>query len=292
MATSQTQRQLGPHDLIASHFTLTGAAAPQPPRFSFAQRVAAAAAAGFNGIGLFTGYCESGTSAAQMRRIADDHAIVIAELEWLTDWWCEGDRGRQSRDMEERMYEAADALGSRHLVIAAVAHGEHPDAGAVAERFAELCERADEHDLLVGIEFFPGSEIRDAGAAWDIARYAGANGGVLVDSWHYFRGAANPAHLRAIPAQRIVAIQFDDADQEVIGSLFEDTTLRRRLPGEGSFDLAGFIRLLDEIGVQAPISVEIFSPEHQGLPLAQAARRAHDTSRAVIAKARPGLLRP
>jgi hypothetical protein len=38
--------------------------------------------------------------------------------------------------------------------------------------------------------------------------------------------------------------------------------------------------------VEAPISVEIFSPEHQGLTLAQAARRAHDTSRAVIAKAR------
>src|SRR5580692_1847457 len=98
----QTQRQLGSHDLIASHFTLTGSAAPQPPRFSFAQRVAAAAAAGFSGIGLFTAHWESGTTAAQMRRIADDHGIVIAELEWLTDWWCEGERGRQSRDMEER----------------------------------------------------------------------------------------------------------------------------------------------------------------------------------------------
>jgi sugar phosphate isomerase/epimerase len=282
------QKQLGPHDLIASHFTLAGGPATQPPRFSFAQRVAAAAAAGFDGIGFFTGHWESAMTPAQMRRIADDYGIVVGEIEWLNDWWCEGDRGRQSRDNEQRMYEAAAALGAHHMVIAAVAHGEHPDAGAVAERFAELCERADEHDLMVGIEFFPGSEIRDAGAAWDVARYAGANGGVLVDSWHYFRGAANPEHLRTIPADRIVAIQFDDADREVIGTLFEDTTLRRRLPGEGSFDLTGFVRLLDELGVAAPISVEIFSTEHQGLDIAEAARRAHDTSRAVIAKARQG----
>jgi len=284
----EASRVLGRKDLIASHFTLTGTPAPQPPRFSYAERVAAAAAAGFDGIGLFTGHWEDGMSAAQMRRIADDHGIAVAELEWLTDWWCDGERGKQSRSAEERMYEAADALGSRHVSIAAVMHGEHPEPAAVAERFAALCERADQHDLLIGIEFFPGSEIRDALAAWEIARYAGANGGVLVDSWHYFRGAADPAHLRVIPAERIVAIQFDDADQEMIGTLFEDTTLRRRLPGEGSFDLAGFIRLLDEIGVDAPVSVEILSPEHQNLALDEAARRAHDTSRAVIAGARGG----
>jgi sugar phosphate isomerase/epimerase len=286
MATSGSGTQLGPDDLIASHFTLTGTAAPQPPRFSFADRVAVAAQAGFNGIGLFTGHWEAGMTAAQMRRIADDHAIVVAELEWLTDWWCDGGRGRASRDSEQRMYEAADALGSRHLSIAAVFQGEHPEPRAVAERFAALCERADEHGLLVGIEFFPGSEIRDAAAAWDIARYAGTNGGVLVDTWHYFRGAANPEHLRSIPAERIVAVQFDDADRQIIGTLFEDTTLRRRLPGEGIFDLTGFVKLLDEIGVQAPISVEILSPEHQALALGEAARRAHDTSRKVIATAR------
>ncbi len=286
MAKSATQKQLGPNDLIASHFTLTGTPAPAPPRFSFAQRVAAAAAAGFEGLGFFTGHWEDGLTAAQMRRIADDHGIVVAEIEWLTDWWCDGERGRNSRAAEQRMYEAAAALGARHLSIAAVAHGEHPDPHAVAESFAALCERADEHDLLVGIEFFPGSQTRDAAAAWDIARWAGDNGGVLVDSWHYFRGAANPAHLRAIPAHRIVAVQFDDADREMVGTLYEDTTLRRRLPGEGSFDLVGFIRLLDEIGVQAPLSVEILSPEQQSLPVQEAARRAHDTSRAVIARAR------
>ena len=41
----------------------------------------------------------------------------------------------------------------------------------------------------------------------------------------------------------------------------EDTSYRRRLPGEGEFDLVGFLQLLDDRGVTAPISVEILSNE-------------------------------
>ncbi len=39
----------------------------------------------------------------------------------------------------------------------------------------------------------------------------------------------------------------------------EDTSYRRRLPGEGEFDLVGFLQLLDDRGVTAPISVEVMS---------------------------------
>src|SRR5437867_3212829 len=45
-------RSLGRNDLIASYYTLSGAPVGQPARFSFEERVAAAAAAGFAAIGL------------------------------------------------------------------------------------------------------------------------------------------------------------------------------------------------------------------------------------------------
>jgi sugar phosphate isomerase/epimerase len=66
----------------------------------------------------------------------------------------------------------------------------------------------------------------------------------------------------------------------------EDTTQRRRLPGHGSFDLIGFIRMLDEMGVNAPVSVEILSDEQRSRPLDEAARLAYDTTRAVFDRAR------
>ena len=112
------------------------------------------------------------------------------------------------------------------------------------------------------------------------------NGGILIDTWHYFRGAANPAQVRSVPADRFFVIQFDDADAVQVGGYMEDTTQRRRLPGQGAFDLIGFIQMLDEMGVYAPVSVEILSDEQRSRALDEAARLAHDTTRAVFDRAR------
>jgi sugar phosphate isomerase/epimerase len=109
---------------------------------------------------------------------------------------------------------------------------------------------------------------------------------VLVDTWHYFRGAADPAQLRAIPPDRIFGLQINDADREVVGALREDSLRRRRLPGRGSFDLTGFVRLMDELGVQAPYAVEVISDEQTALALDDAARSAFEATASVLKTAR------
>ncbi|HJY80149.1 MAG TPA: sugar phosphate isomerase/epimerase [Candidatus Binatia bacterium] len=288
-------RGLGRNDLIASYYTLSGAPVGQPARFSLEERVAAAAAAGFSAIGLavedYRACRHRGMSTAEMRRMLADSGITVAELEFLTNWWHDGNQGRRSRLIEEQLYAAADTFGSRHMNVGSIGvRGTLPALGVVADHFAALCDRAARHGLLVALEFLPWSDISDAGMAWEIVRRAECdNGGILIDSWHYFRGAADPAQVRAIPAEQFFAIQFDDADAMQIGGFLEDTTQRRRLPGEGAFDLIGFVQMLDEIGVQAPVSVEIISTEQQARPLAEAARLAHDTTRAVLTQARAGV---
>jgi sugar phosphate isomerase/epimerase len=223
-----------------------------------------------------------------MQSILADHGIRIAELEFLFDWAHDGKRGAAARKMEEELCRLAEVFQPRHLNVGDLGMGGPlGPLDAVAERFAGVCDRAAQHGLLVAIEFLPWTPIPDAAAAWAIARAAGRrNGGLLVDAWHYFRGAADPEALRAVPADRVVAVQLDDADATVVGALSEDTCLRRRLPGKGVFDLVGFIQLLDAMGVQAPLSVEILSSEQWALPLDQAARQAGDATRAMLAKAR------
>ena len=65
--------------------------------------------------------------------------------------------------------------------------------------------------------------------------------------------------------------------------------MQRRLPpGHGVLDLVEFIRILDTIGSQAPLSVEVFSTalvdQH---PPAELAKLLGDALRGVIAQARP-----
>ena len=71
-----------------------------------------------------------------------------------------------------------------------------------------------------------------------------------------------------------------------LDDIIHETLEARRLPGEGAADLVGLIRTLDAIGCTAPISVEVFSAELRKLPPVDAARRAAETTRAVLAKAR------
>jgi len=117
-------RSLGRHDLIASYYTLSGAPVGQPARFSFEARVAAAAAAGFATIGLTVEDCgacrDRGLSTAALRRILADCGITVAELEFLTHWWHDGEQGRRARLIEEQLYAAADAFGARHMNVGSI----------------------------------------------------------------------------------------------------------------------------------------------------------------------------
>src|SRR6516225_2578594 len=290
--SKSNDRTLGRDDLIASSYTLSGAPVFERPRFSFAERVAAAAKAGFAGIGVaiedYAACRERGMSDAEMRRILDDHGIRAAELEFLQNWWHDDERGRRARANEDLFYAAAGALGSRHINVGCASpRGTLPALEIVTEHFAALCDRAARHGLLVAFEFLPWSDVPDAAAAWELIKLADRqNGGILIDTWHYFRGAADPAQVRSIPADRFFLIQFDDADPVQVDGYMEDTTRRRRLPGKGGFDLIGFIQMLDEMGVNAPVSVEILSDEQRSRPLAQAARLAYDSTRAVLDRAR------
>jgi len=289
---NSNDRPLGHDDLIASSYTLSGASVFELPRFGLAERVAAASKAGFSGIGLaiedYANCRRRGMSDTEMRTILDDHGIRAAELEFLQNWWHEDDRGRRARADEDLFYAAADAFGSRHLNVGcAEPRGALPRLEIVADRFAALCDRAARHGLLVAFEFLPWSDVPDAAAAGQLIKLADRqNGGILIDTWHYFRGAADPAQVRSIPADRFFLIQFDDADPVQVDGYMEDTTRRRRLPGEGGFDLIGFIQMLDEMGVNAPVSVEILSDEQRSRPLAEAARLAYDTTRSVLDRAR------
>lgn len=273
---------LGRDDLILSAQTVA--------TDSFDERVAAAAATGCAGIGLrprdHAAALAAGASDAELRRILEGYGVEVAELEVLRHWaYDDEERVAKGRESEEQMWRIADALGARH-VIAIAAELPRP-VEQVAERLAALADRAAAHGVIVALEFLPWTDLADAPTAWEIVRLSGAaNAGVLVDSWHLYRGNGDDREVRAVPPERIVALHIDDADELQVGTPLEDTLHRRRIPGEGAFPLLDYVRMLDEMGVQAPFGIEVLSDELRALPAAEAAQRAVDATRRVLAEAR------
>ncbi len=77
-------------------------------------------------------------------------------------------------------------------------------------------------------------------------------------------------------------VELDDAAEEVVGTLFEDTVERRLLCGEGCFDLTALIGLLRDKGFDGPWGVEILSTSFRTLPVHEAVALAAETARKVL----------
>ncbi len=271
---------LGPDDLVLSWFSLLDV--------PFEERVAAASAAGFTGMGMYLGAYRDlkaqGWTARQVGALFDDHGLVLAELEALRIWPTEAEAERQA-GLEDLAYELADTLGVRYLQGIG-----SPGVEPTADGFAALCDRAAAHGLTVGIEYLPYTAVTDARTAGAVVDAAGrTNGGVCVDSWHHERGARDLDQIAALPGDRIVAIQLNDgtiaqADPDL--DYRSDCLLNRRAPGDGEFDLGSLIRVLDASGTTAPISIEAPSSTQAEIRAAAWCRRLADGMRAVLAVAR------
>jgi sugar phosphate isomerase/epimerase len=257
------------------------------PDAEFEDRVVAAAAAGYSGIGLRPKHRDralsQGLSDEAMRAILADNAVALVELEVLSGWGSEEDKLPAVRAHEDAIYELADSLGGRHMTVTGA--GLVGPIERTVEKFAGVCDRAADHGLIVALEFLPWTEVPDADHARQIVQLAGrSNSGVQVDTWHHFRGAASDDQLRALPPELVAAIQFDDGMLSGEGTLYEQTFERLNV-GEGEFALVHFLQLLAEHGVTAPLCVEIISTKFKELPVADAARLSADATRKVLDEA-------
>ncbi|MFI6579214.1 sugar phosphate isomerase/epimerase family protein [Nocardiopsis sp. NPDC050513] len=277
-------------DLVATCWTTAGDSAPGRPDerspLTLRERVEAAATAGFRGFGLLYAdlvEAEREYGLPGIRTLFEDNGLVHVELEFLTDWWTDGPRRAASDAVRRDLLRAAETLGARHIKIGPDVEDGPWDLDRWAGEFAALAEQADGAGVRLGIEFLPWSNIRTVHDALRLVEAAGhPAGGLVIDVWHTERALTPPADLARVPASRIVAVELDDADSEVVGTLFEDTVRRRRLCGEGSFDLPGIIAALRAAGWSGPWGVEILSDAHRSLPVREAAAAAYRSAVAVL----------
>jgi sugar phosphate isomerase/epimerase len=280
---------LGPDDLVLCAGTL-------PRHTTFVDRVDAASAAGFAGISLwgrdYQAARREGHSDADVRARLADHGLAVAELDpawWWTPVTFDAPSLASIDDMEvfcngeAELFAIADAVGARSINAVDVLGGRWSIDDA-AEALAGFCDRAAEHGLLVHVEFLPWSRIADVATAWEVVRLAGrANAGIAVDAWHWFRGPSDDAALRSVPGAKIMAVQLGDAPADSEPDPMTASLHERLLPGDGDVDLVNLVAALREAGAVAPIGVEVFSDALHALGPHEAARRAGDAVRRILA---------
>ena len=276
--------------LIASFFTIAGDVRPLEGKMisphALPDRAAAAARAGFAGIGLGSddlAHIAQQYSARDIRMVLADHGLVQNEIEVLLDWFCDGERRAKSDRARRFMLEWAGALGLRHIKIGVDLMGGQWPLEQMIESFAGLCDDAAAVGAGICVELFPESNIAELDTAMAIIQGAGrGNGGLCLDIWHMTRGHVDFTAIAGLPANAIMHVELDDGPAVQTGTILEETIERRALPGEGAFDLDGFIRSVEATGYRGLYGVEILSDAQRRAPLADAAQRAADTTRACL----------
>jgi sugar phosphate isomerase/epimerase len=266
--------------LVVSSYTLG-------TEVGFEDRVRAAAAAGYDGIGLraenYWDARAAGLDDDAMRDVAAEHGVPILEVEYITAWGTPGDRDAAQQKKEQAVFHMARAFGVHHLNTGLL---EKLPLEVITETFAALCDRAGD-DLTVALEFMPYSGVPDLATAWQVVDDADrANSALIVDVWHWARAGMTPADLDPVPADRIIALQLCDVLEHPMEPMRAESLGHRLPPGQGYGDAVGVVcALRDKGALPRVVTAEVISDELVSRGVDSAARITADAAREVLSAA-------
>jgi sugar phosphate isomerase/epimerase len=270
--------------LTASYVTLHGAGFTDPARNPFAERVAAAASAGFTGIGVQLADLAAQGGVAPVRTVAAEAGLAVTEAEFLGGWAL-ADSVAAPSEAEQTLTDAAHAWGPLRVTSGEFAAGPL-DLGRAAAHLATLAHRLAPLGVTLAVEAFAWGAIPDYPTALELVRRsAAANTGVMIDVWHWFSTGADTSLLRDIDAREIAGVQLNDGprvrpdDPEIL----HKARNARWLPGAGELPVRDLLAELTAIGYRGPYSVEVNDPHFRVLPADEAARRAFDACTRLLA---------
>ena len=247
--------------------------------------VAAATAGGYGSVAVwpmdYARWRGEGISDAAARAQFDAAGVQVAQLDCMLLWTQGGSDRAQAEEAD--LFSVAETLGAP-LVSLLAPTDRRCSVDQLAELMTGVCDRGRERGFDVALEISPWKHILDLPTAVQLIEQVGRdNAGLVLDSWHMYRGATGTDVVAAVPTAYVSAIQVSDAPAAAQADLVAETMGARLLPGQGDIDLTGFVRALEKADVQ--VTVEVLSDELRAVGPVEAARRSAAATRALLADA-------
>jgi len=226
-------------------------------------KLAATTAAGFAAIGLWEKDVREYPGGPQAARSAvARYGLAVPEFFPLRDWQLTTGQDREAafRHAAEH-FDLMEGLGIDTAVVVPTL-----GVGTVKQAVRDLQELADlaaARKIQVAYEFLAWATWqRDIATSWEIVERAErSNVGLVIDSFHVFKGGSSLEDLRRIPIERVSIVHVTDAPERDM-ELVELSRHHRLFPGEGSLPLRAMIDVLREKGYDGWYALEIFNDEY------------------------------
>jgi 4-hydroxyphenylpyruvate dioxygenase len=227
------------------------------------EKLATAAAAGFDGVEIFeSDLVVSPLSPADVRARAESLGLEITLYQPFRDFEAVPDAAFDANlQRAERKFEVMEHLGVDLLLVCSNVSPAAIDDDALATRqLRALADRAAEHGIRIAYEALAwGTHVDDYEHAWRIVEAADhPQLGVCLDSFHILSRGADPSGIRAIPGEKIYFLQLADAPQ-LLMDVLQWSRHYRCFPGQGAFDLPAFVDHVLSAGYRGPLSLEVFN---------------------------------
>jgi len=228
--------------------------------------VAAAGSAGFSAVGMTGRSADAACAAALATAGLRCHELLALVLSADED---------STLSQARRLAEVA-AVVKAQWVLTTFPAPLNRETRPLIERCAAMFAEA---GAGMAVEFSPLGAVTSISAALAVVEAAGVErAGVMIDSWHFFRGDSTWEQLERVPLDWIAYVQFNDAPPAVSENGMYETMHRRVMPGDGTFELGRFTSTLLGRGWAGLVSVEVLSAELRELPVPEFARLAYEST--------------
>lgn len=234
------------------------------------EKLEAIAAAGFDGVEIFENdllYYDG--SPREIKQMCADLGIAITLFQPFRDFeGCRRDRLARNLERAERKFDLMQELGTDLVLVCSNASADSVgEQQILIDDLHLLAERAGARGLRIGYEALAwGRHVNTYQQVWDIVRQADHPSlGVLLDSFHTLSLKGDPAAIAQIPGDKIFFVQMADAPILAMDVL-EWSRHFRCFPGQGEFDLPGFLAPIIKSGYTGPLSLEIFNDGFRAAP--------------------------
>jgi len=236
-----------------------------------------ASEAGYSGIDLMYTDLEKfvgkGHEVGDVVSLTKKYKLTISHLGFLADWQfengiplvCKLDRDEddaEAKSMEQtrKFFKDCSAIGCR-CAFAIPAINKVGSIDEAIKNYGKLCDIGAQEGINVAFEFVGfACQMKDLKIAWKIVKESNRpNGGILLDTFHFYRGASRMEDLKNIPKDKILIVHVNDAKEKNREGL---TDLDRIMPGQGIIPLRDILSVLKHKGYEGYLSVEIFNEDY------------------------------
>ena len=223
------------------------------PEFGPVETVEAAAAGGFDAVGLWVepaDWTAAITRDVRSALAASGLPLLDVEVIWL--------KPDSAMDEHRRVIDIGAELGAENVLCVS----SDPDQGATAARLAELCRHAEGSGMRVALEFGIFTEVKNLRMAMAILdKVAHPLRALLIDPIHVDRSGSSIEEIAALDPALLPYAQFCDApatrpDPNDFDAVIIDAIDLREQCGAGALPLAALHRALPR---DIPLSIELRS---------------------------------